>query len=141
MGSHRHRWATMMEEDETGMTGYVIRCLDCQKTQDPVVSRRGKTNRSRGNAIEREVCKLLGISRVGHFGGKADGGTSTDWLAVSVKSGSVYPERIDSLLRGLPVVAGQLRGVVHADTPGPGVKRRMLITMDLHDFAEWYGKA
>jgi len=114
-------------------------CSMCMTLVTAEKSRLGKLARSRGNDIERLACKLLGISRVGHYGGKEDGGKSHEWLAISVKSGGSYPERIDALLRGLPVVAGQLRAVVHADTPGPGVHRRMLITLDAYDFASWFG--
>jgi hypothetical protein len=106
---------------------------------DPERSRRGRTNRSRGNAIERWVCHLLGIARVGQFGGPEDGGRSDDWISVQVKSGGVYPERIDSLLRAIPERADRLRAVVHTDAPGPGHPRRALITLDLREFADWYG--
>ena len=101
--------------------------------------RRGRNNRARGNAIERDVCKLLGISRVGQYGGSEDGGKADEWIAVQVKSGGTYPERIDRLLRALPERIDRIRGVVHADTPGPGGRRRMLITLDLREFAAWYG--
>ena len=107
---------------------------------DPERQRRGHLNRQRGNSIERWVCHLLGIARRGQYGGADDGGGEADWIVVQVKSGTAYPERIDGLLRALPVRAGQLRGVVHTDAPGPGVKRRALITLDLYDFADWYGK-
>lgn len=106
---------------------------------DPERARRGKLNRNRGNAIERWVCHLLGITRRGMYGGPDDGGGEADWITVQVKSGGAYPERIDGLLRALPVRADQLRGVVHTDAPGPGTKRRALITLDLYEFADWYG--
>jgi len=53
---------------------------------ETTAQRRGRLNRSRGNAIERWVCKQLGIKRVGMFGGKADGGDRDDWMAVQVKT-------------------------------------------------------
>jgi len=103
-------------------------------------SRRGRNNRSRGNAIERWVCEVLGIKRVGMFGGKADGGAHDDWIVVQVKSGKSYPERLDSLLNSIPARAGQLRAVVNTDAPGAGTKRRAMITMSLDDFIAWFGK-
>lgn len=135
----RHQWSLDVAEHD-GLLTMLATCARCGKSRDPELSRRGRNNRKRGGAVELEVCRLLGISRVGHFGGKADGGTGTEWLSVSVKSGGVYPERIDALLRSLPAGANQLRAVVHADTPGPGRTRRMLISLDLHDFASWFGK-
>lgn len=137
----RHEWEPLMihATSQGPVPSDITRCARCGAIKDEARSRRGRNNRSRGNAIEREVCKLLGITRVGQFGGKEDGGKSTDWMAVQVKSGGAYPERIDALLRSLPHVAGQLRGVVHTDTPGAGRKRRMLVTLDLYDFADWYG--
>ena len=95
----------------------------------------------RGNAIERWACGVLGISRVGQYGGAEDGGKESEWMVVQVKSGGAYPERIDRLLRSLTANAGQLRTVVHADAPGAGHRRRALITLDLEEFAAWYGKA
>ncbi len=114
-------------------------CTACYKRIDPAASRRGKNNRSRGNSIERWVCKALGIARRGQYGGPDDGGGEADWITVQVKSGGAYPERIDGLLRALPLRASQLRGVVHVDTPGAGTRRRALITLDLEEFSQWYG--
>lgn len=128
----RHRWAMISIED-----GAI--CLACGRLRDQATARRGKNNRARGNAIERWVCQLLGIQRRGMYGGPDDGGGEADWITVQVKSGGAYPERIDSLLRALPSRAGQLRAVVHTDAPGPGVKRRALVTIDLYEFADWFG--
>lgn len=127
----RHNWYPTPDGSE--------RCLRCARVKDPATARRGKNNRSRGNAIERWVCHLLGISRRGQFGGPDDGGGEADWIVIQVKSGGAYPERIDALLHALPTRAGQLRAVVHTDAPGPGAKRRALITLDLYDFADHYG--
>lgn len=116
-------------------------CRRCGRVRDEQASRRGRTNRARGNAIERDVCRLLGITRVGHHGTETDGGTSEEWLRVQVKSGGAYPGRIDALLRALPAAAGQLRAVVHVTADGPGRRRRGLVTVDLDDFVEWFGSA
>lgn len=102
-------------------------------------ARRGKNNRARGNAIERWVCQVLGIRRVGMFGGKTDGGAHDDWIAVQVKSGKSYPERLDALVNSVPRRADQLRALVTTDAPGPGTRRRALIVMHLDEFIEWYG--
>lgn len=100
---------------------------------------RGRLNRSRGNAIEREATHILRITRTGQFGTKHDGGAPEEWVTVQVKSGGTYPERIDKLLRSLSPHDDQLRAVVHADTPGPGHKRRWLITFDMREFMSLLG--
>jgi hypothetical protein len=132
---HRHAYPTLIEPD-----GITRGPCACGQPFDPGAARRGRNNRARGNAIEREVCRALGISRVGQYGGPEDGGKQSEWIAVQVKSGGIYPERIDALLRRMAYRSDQLRAVVHADTPGSAGKRRMLITLDLGEFADWYGK-
>jgi hypothetical protein len=47
-------------------------CLRCGKPYDAVAARRGRTNRSRGNAIERDMGRKLGLRRVGQYGGPDD---------------------------------------------------------------------
>jgi hypothetical protein len=101
--------------------------------------RMGRLNRSRGNAIERWVCRQLGIKRVGMFGGKADGGDRDDWMSVQVKSGTAFPTRIWDLLQSIPERGGQLRAVVHVTARGSGQSRDSLISMKLEDFIEWFG--
>jgi hypothetical protein len=82
---------------------------------------------------------VLGVTRVGHFGGKADGGKSNEWIAVQVKSGQSYPERLDKWLSEVPRRADQLRALVVTDAPGPGVRRRAMVIIHLDEFAAWYG--
>lgn len=132
--AHRHRWTVTPEGVACALRG-------CGKAQNLVTSRRGRTNRQRGNAIERWVCARLGISRVGQYGGKEDGGKAHDWMVIQVKSGGAYPERIDGLVRSLTPNAEQLRAVVHTDAPGGGRKRRALITCDFEEFVAWFGAA
>ena len=106
---------------------------------DPERSRRGRTARNRGNGWEREVARMVGGQRVGHHGGPDD--VRAPWLVLQCKVGGAYPERIDRWLRALPARSDQLRAVVIGDSPGPGVKRRSLIVMDLLDFCEWFGES
>lgn len=102
---------------------------------------RGKRNRNRGNAIEREICKALGVSRVGMFGGKADGGRSDEWITVQVKSGGAFSQKVWGLIQSVPYRAEQLRGLVVTDAPGAGTKRRAYIAIALDEFVDWYGTA
>jgi hypothetical protein len=102
--------------------------------------KRGRNNRARGNAFEREVAHKLGVSRVGQYGGPEDVGNAGEWIMVQTKVGnSTYPTRIDALLRRIPFRANQLRAVVHGDAPGSAGKRRALITLDLDEFCAWFG--
>ena len=102
-------------------------------------SRTGRLARNRGNAYERHIANAIRGRRVGQFGGPMD--VSSDLLDVQCKNGASYPERIDGWLRKIPYRADRIRAVVMGDAPGPGVKRRDLIIMDLHEFLAWFGPA
>lgn len=115
-------------------------CTRCYKRLDEAKSRRGRNNRARGNSIEREVGKVLGLKRVGQFGGATDLGVSADPFAVSVKSGSGYfSERYWRELRRQPVAAGQTALLVVTDAPGPGRKRRAVVVLELADWRALHG--
>lgn len=115
-----------------------VACTGCGSDLDPVRLRRGRTNRSRGNAIERQVAAELGLRRVGQFGGPED--VSGEWLTVQVKSGGSFPERIWRWLQALPANAGQTRAVVVTDAPGPGHRRRAIVVVDLADWIALHGE-
>lgn len=115
----------------------VLICTRCGRDIDPERARRGKNNRARGNAIERDVARKLGLRRTGQYGGPDD--AASDWLVVQVKSGGAFPERLWSLLGTLPVNAGQTRAVVVTDAPGPGHRRRAMVIVDLEDWAALHG--
>lgn len=112
-------------------------CGSCGKTLDPTVARRGRLNRSRGNAIEREVAAKLGLRRVGQYGGPDD--VRGDYLVVQVKSGAGFPERTWRWLTAMTADANQTRAVVLTDAPGPGTRRRALICLDLEDWISLHG--
>lgn len=112
-------------------------CVRCGKVRDDATIRRGRNNRSRGNAIEREVGKKLGLRRVGQYGGPDD--LSGELFAAQVKSGGSFSERYWSWLRAVPVNASQVPLLVVTDAPGPGHKRRAVVVIDLDDWADMYG--
>jgi len=112
-------------------------CGDCGKVTEKSAVRRGRNNRSRGNAIEREVAAKLGLRRVGQYGGPDD--ASSEWLICQVKSGGYFPERAWTWLQALPATAAQTRAVVITDTPGPGHRRRAVVIVDLEDWAALHG--
>jgi hypothetical protein len=128
----RHVWVLNPVTDE-------MRCNRCPKVYDPAATRRGRTNRSRGNAIERDVAKALGMRRTGQYGGPDD--ARGEMFAAQVKSGGAYPERLHKWLKGVPVDAGQVAILVVTDAPGPGHKRRGLVVLDLDDWRDLHGEA
>ena len=112
-------------------------CIRCGAVRDPARARRGKNNRQRGNAIEREVGKRLGLRRVGQYGGPDD--LSNDLFAAQVKSGGAFPERFWRWLKAVPVNAGQTALLVVTDAPGPGHRRRAVVVLDIDDWIALHG--
>jgi len=125
----RHNWYPTPDGSEV--------CLRCTKVKDPATARRGKNNRSRGNAIEREVGKALGLRRVGQYGGPDD--LSGELFAVQVKSGGAFSERYWSWLRAVPTNAGQTPLLVVTDAPGAGHRRRALVVLELGEWIALHG--
>lgn len=112
-------------------------CTRCPARKDAAASRRGRLNKNRGNAIEREVGKRLGLKRVGQFGGPDD--LSGELFAAQVKSGGYFSERQWAWLKAVPVKAGQTALLVITDTPGPGKRRRAVVMVDIDDWIALHG--
>lgn len=134
---HRHRWTDSYEQD--GMEHWHVERCACGAIKDAIRSRRGKTARRRGNDYERSVATRLGLKRVGQYGSTVDVGGGSEWMAVQVKNGGAFPERIWCWLDALPRDADRLRAVVIGDAPGPGRPRREVIVLDFGDFVSWFG--
>jgi hypothetical protein len=136
----RHRWngplepAPDMGRGTTAISVSYVTCSRCGKRLDQVASRRGRNNRSRGNAIEREIGKRLGLRRVGQYGGPDD--LTGELFAAQVKSGGAFSERLWSWLKAVPVNAGQTPLLVVTDAPGPGHRRRAVVILDIDDWAD-----
>ena len=113
------------------------RCSRCGLQRDEARARRGRTNRSRGNAIEREIGARLGLRRVGQYGGSED--LTSPLFAAQVKSGGSFPERLWTWLRAVPTTAGQTALLVVTDAPGPGHRRRALVVLDIDDWRDLHG--
>ena len=131
----RHVW-TVDGLTETTFLGAPI-CQRCGREKDPVITRRGKNNRARGNAIEREIGHRLGLRRVGQYGGPDD--LAGEMFAVQVKSGGSFSERYWAWLKALPVTASQTPLLVVTDAPGPGRKRRAVVVLDIEDWISLHG--
>lgn len=108
-------------------------CTRCGHLFPRAVSRRGRNNRSRGNAIERDIARSLGLRRVGQFGGPED--VSGELFVAQVKSGGAFSERYWQWLQALPRHAGRTPLLVVTDAPGPGFKRRAVVVVELSDWA------
>lgn len=134
----RHQWAEWTLDGDTPLSVGTF-CTRCGIRKDIAASRRGRLNRSRGNSIERWVCRLLGIARVGQYGGLEDGGNASDFLRVQVKSGGAHQAALLAKIHTIPANAAQLRGWVTVSTPGAGHPREGVISFDLREFAAWYG--
>ena len=114
-------------------------CLRCGNVTYEAQMKMGRRNRQRGNSIERELGKKLGMARTGQFGGKDD--LSNALFKAQVKSGGYFSERQWAWLKTVPVQAGQTALLVIADTPGPGKRRRAMVMLDLEDWRELHGEA
>ena len=95
-------------------------------------ARKGRLNRKRGISFEREIAALIGGKRTGMYGGKDD--VTGEDMVIQCKVGTAFPERIYGWITSIPIVAGRSRAVVIGDSPGAGVKRRIIIAMELSDF-------
>jgi hypothetical protein len=100
-------------------------------------SRRGRLNRSRGNAFEREVAHKFGGKRVGQYGGPDD--VATDRFSIQAKCGQMFSEKYWRWLQAVPVKAGHIPLLVVGDAPGAGHKRRVFVVIEEHDFLELVG--
>jgi len=123
---YRHRWLNSV-------------CSSCGAVRDEARSRRGRLNKNRGRAIEREVCELLGWMPIGGAGGPADGIGLTSLVVGQVKSGGRFPGWMATELDKLPRTGGRVPVLAIAQTPGPGKKRRILVVLDAHDWVDLHG--
>jgi hypothetical protein len=128
------KWKRITAATETGT---VTTCGSCAKVIDATTVRRGRNNRARGNAIERDIAAKLGLRRVGQYGGADDiRGLA---FAGQVKSGTAFPEKLHRWLKAVPVNAGETAILVITDAPGPGHQRRALVILDLTDWQALHG--
>lgn len=129
---HAHQW--IIEHGSTAST----HCFLCGMSIEvwEARSRRGRNNRKRGNAIELEIARSLGLRKVGMFGGPEDVGTRDDPFLIQVKSrsGRAYPEWVERELAKLPVTAQQTPLLVIAEAGAVGKRRRALVVLRMEDW-------
>jgi hypothetical protein len=100
-------------------------------------SRRGRLNRSRGNAFEREVAKKFGGKRVGQYGGPED--VAAGQFNIQAKCGQMFSEKYWRWLQAVPRKADQVPLLVVGDAPGSGAKRRVVVIIEETDFLDMIG--
>ena len=101
----------------------------------PAASRRGRTNRSRGNAIERDWCHRLGLRLTGKYGDVADGDNAMFIGQCKSRATAAFPGWMsDELVKldGLRSGKTAILGIVEA--PGPGKRARRLVVVDEADW-------
>lgn len=104
----RHDWlAVFTDPGEPHHT-----CARCGAYRDEAVSRRGRANRSRGNAVERRVAARNGARRTGQFGGKDDVTSGLFLFQVKSRRGHAFPRWMSDELDALRPSAGAREGVL-----------------------------
>jgi len=129
----RHEW--LQTADAVGGGRRVV-CFRCWKVRDDTTSRRGRNNRSRGNAAELVVARHLGGKKMGPLGLPWDV-EMPGYARLQVKKLATAPS--------LRSVASELARIGSgAEMPGfiwvePGRGGERLIVFRLSDFAERHG--
>lgn len=133
---HAHQWILEVT---------VPYCFKCGLTLEryQARSRRGRNNRARGNRIELEIARSLGLRKVGMFGGPEDVGDRDAPFLVQVKSrsGAAFPSWMDTELAKLPVTAQQTPLLVIAEAGAVGKRRRALVVLRMEDWIALHGPA
>ena len=87
-------------------------CVRCGRAYSPEASRKGRANRSRGNAIERRVAARNGARRTGQYGGKDDVTGGLFAFQVKSRKGSAFPRWMTAELEALRPGIGQREPVL-----------------------------
>ncbi len=141
---HRHVWGPTkgvgrMHALVNADPAVAIVCVRCGATRDEARGRRGRNNRARGNRIELQMARELGMRKVGQYGGPEDA-TSAPFVAqVKSRSGAAFPGWMSDELAKLPVLASQTPILVVAEANPATRKRRALVVLTLDDWKALHG--
>ena len=131
-GCRRHAWVY----SATPVIGWA--CSRCFRIKDEAASRRGRTNKNRGNRIQRQRIEALGGKNLSGNNENLDGiGLNFRYES---KSGGSFPERPWRWLKGIPLVAGQIGVLIVTDTPGSGIRARSVVMVDFDDWRDLHGE-
>ena len=126
----RHQW-----RPDLGKPDF---CIRCSRRRDEAASRRGRTNKNRGNRIQRQRIEALGGKNLSGNNENLDGiGLRFRYES---KSGGSFPERPWRWLKGIPLVAGQIGVLIVTDTPGSGIRARSVVMVDFDDWKDLHGE-
>ena len=132
---HEWHWAGEMPEDGE-------RCAFCGKIRDAVASRRGRSNRSRGNRAELDVARSIpGGRKMGPLGLPWDVEVGT-YARLQVKKLAERPSanEIARLIERIPDTGDRLRGFVWVEAAGQGKRGERIVWFLAEEFAEWHGE-
>lgn len=130
---HRHVWGWVWDIYEPFRA-----CVRCNQREDAVAVRRGRTNRSRGLSVQRQVAPMLEME---HIPGNGPADARDVRFYAEIKSGpGWYSTRVEAELDNLPKDTGRIPLFVAASTPGPGHGRRQVyVTIALGDLVQMVG--
>jgi len=131
----RHEWAIA---DGGGDLPPVYQCARCDTLRNPVASRRGRTNATRGKAIQRKRIEWLGGKNLAGNNENLDGiGTL---FAYESKSGGAFSERYWRWIKGIPTRGDQVPVLIVTDAPGPGHRARSIVVVSYDDWRDLHGE-
>ncbi len=138
----RHRWEmTDWMENDSRVVTYVEWCARCHVRRDPAASRRGRSNRNRGNRAELAVARMIpGARKMGPLGLPWDVEVGT-YARLQVKKLAHRPSlaEIARLIRAIPDTGDRLRGFVWIEAAGQGKRGQRLVWFTLAEWLQWHG--
>jgi hypothetical protein len=120
---------------------YANACRRCGVMENPTTSRRGRTNRSRGNRAELDVARSIpGGRKMGPLGLPWDVEVG-DYARLQVKKliHPPSPAEIARLIRAIPDTGDRLRGFVWIEAAGQGKRGKRTVWFLAAEFTQWHG--
>ena len=119
----------------------IAMCFQCGKYRDPAASRRGRTNRSRGNRAELDIARSIpGGRKMGPLGLPWDVEVGTyARLQVKKLARCPGPAEVARLIAAIPATGDRLRGFVWVEAAGRGKRGQRLVWFLAGEFEQWHG--
>jgi hypothetical protein len=114
-------------------------CELCDRVRDDAAAARGRRNRARGQRIQRERNRSLGITNLPGNRPNHDGGEADELFVSESKSGGAFSERYWRWLTGIPRRAGQVPLLIVTSADGPGRKARAYVVVAIDDWRDLHG--